>query len=227
MCKMNLRDFILERPLRIQKKDKHKILVKRGFIAAFVYSLFYGFYEYFIVYHYPRLLDVLGTSLNWSIMYLGLLLTVALATRFEGKFSIEQMLMGLLFMAMFEDVIYWMSQWIDTGIYPFPAGDWWDTMFASFRVLGGLGQPIPIWPYVPAYYLPGFGMAIGFYVCSYLGAKPSRIAFIIIAPLFTAVLLGTLHDEFFAIVVLIGVPLVCYLYVILLFYKNQWDFIQN
>jgi len=224
---MNLREFILERPLRIQKKDEHKILVKRGFIAAFIYSIFYGLYEYFIVYHYPRLLDMLGTSINWSIMYLGLLLTVALVTRLEGKFSLEQTLMGLLFMAMFEDVIYWMSQWIDTGAYPFPAGDWWDTMFASFRVLGGLGQPIPVWPYVPTYYLPGFGMAIGFYVCSYLGPKSSRIAFIIIAPLFIAVLLGTLHNELFAILVLISVPLVCYLYMILLFYKNQWDFREN
>lgn len=222
-----LTKVLIERPITVNDPEDHLIIVKRGFLTAFIFSILYGFYEYFVVYHYIRIYDILGPSGNWSIMYLSLVLCVAITTRYEGKLNVEQIIMGLFFMAMFEDVIYWMSQWIDLGIYPFPAGNWWDNMFPSFRVLGGLGQPIPFWPFVPTYYLPGFGLVFGFYICSFRGPKLSRIAFMIIGPLFIAILIGTLWNDIFAIFVLITIPAICYLFEVFLLSRIKWKFIEN
>ncbi|MFO8017204.1 MAG: hypothetical protein R6U96_01090 [Promethearchaeia archaeon] len=208
-----IEDFFLKRPLRIYEKEVHRNIMKRGFLTAFLYSFLYGIYEYFIVYHYPRLLDLLGPTLNWTIMYLGVVLCVAITTRYKGKFTIEQIVMGLFFMTMFEDVMYWMSQWIDTGVYPFPAGNWWDSTLASFRVLGGLGQPIPIWPYVPFYYLPGFSMVIIFYFISFHSPKYSRIAGWVIGPFFIAIIAGTLTTDLFAFYSLLLIPIGSYIYI--------------
>ncbi|MHA1147124.1 MAG: hypothetical protein ACTSR8_02655 [Promethearchaeota archaeon] len=227
MVEIKLKDFLIERPIRINEEETHKIILKRGFWTAFIFSIIYGFYEYFVVYNYIRLYDILGSSGNWSIMYISLIFTVAFATWYDRKFNIEQIIMGLFFMAMFEDVIFWISLAIDHGVYPFPAGNWWDSTFASFRVLGGLGKAIPFWPYVPTYYIPGFGLIISFYIFSYYGPKSSRIVFMLIGPLFIAILLGTLHDELFAIIMLISVPTICYIFSILILKQNQWKFIKN
>ena len=76
-------------------------------------------------------------------MYLGIIITVGLVT----KVNIEQIIFGLFYMIMFEDVVYWIGYGIDFGIFPYPAANWWDIYLASFRVLGGFGRAVPFWPY--------------------------------------------------------------------------------
>ena len=220
---LSLRKFLLERPIRLNDPRDHKVIWKRGFLAASIYSILYGLYEYFIVYNNIRLYDYFGgPTINWAIMYVGILITVALATFYNKNLNIEAMIFGLLFMAMFEDVIYWMGQWIDKGEFPFPAGDWWDSYFASFRVLGNLGQPIPFWPEFPKYYLPGFGMVIGYYSCCIMGPKASRIFAWIVGPLFLAVLGGALvTEDFHALLILIILPTISYIYVLFILYLNK------
>jgi hypothetical protein len=216
---MKMRAFFLKRPITVQENSLiYKKTLYRAFLATLIFSIVYGIYEYFIVYHTIRLVDILGPVLNWIIMYTSLLLTVALASRF----SIEQTVLGLFFMAMFEDVVYWMCQWIDTGVYPYPAGNWWDSAFASFRVLGGLGHPISFWPYVPFYYLPGFAMVFIFYIASYKGPITSRIAAWGIGPFFLAIVAGTMVDDTTARIILIVLPLISYLYILILFsFRNR------
>jgi len=217
--------------------SKYKRMVKRGFLSAFIFSILFGIYEYFIVYNdYVGIYSLINESLpppegmnfnwanvvNWSSMYGGLLLTVALATRYDKKFHIEPVIMGLLFMAMFEDWVYWMCQWIDRAAYPYPAGNWWDSMFASFRVLGGLGQPMGIWPYVPLYYIYGFAMSVAYYLSCTKGPKASRTVAWGIGPLFIAIILGTFDSsEALALTFLIALPTISYIYVFLLLRLNK------
>jgi hypothetical protein len=225
MVNADLKSFFLRRAVTLDEyPESHRNTFKKGFIAATIYSILYGFYEYFVVYNYPRILDFYnimfpgnGHIFNWIIMYAGIVITVAIAT----KFSIEQSIMGLMYMAMLEDVFFWISQWIDTGIFPFPAGNWWDSTLATFRVLGGLGQAIPFWPFTPLYYIPGFIMVLVFYVSSYKGAKSSRIAAWAIGPLFLAIIIGALADDAFAIFSLITVPTISYTYLIILLFLNK------
>ena len=222
-----VKDLLFERPIKLNDAEDHKIILKRGFLSTFIYSIGYGIYEYFVVYNYITLHKYLGSVGNWIIMYVSLCLTVAFATRYNKKFNFEQVIMGLMFMAMFEDVIFWICLWIDKGHYPYPAGNWWDSYFAIFRILGGLGRPIPIWPYVPIYYIPGFAMVIAFYLSSYYGPKYSRIAAWILGPLFITIIAGTLSDELFALIALFIIPSVSYAYILILLYKNQWNFRFN
>ncbi|NVM55093.1 MAG: hypothetical protein HWN66_15415 [Candidatus Helarchaeota archaeon] len=205
-----LKDLFLKYGITIEKDPKnHRKTLRRGLLAALIYSIVYGIYEYFVVYHSVRLVDILGAEINWVIMYVGLITVVAIASRF----SIEQIVMGLLFMAMFEDFVFWMCQWAHTGTYPYPAGNWWDSYFASFRVLGGLGKAIPFWPYVPFYYLPGFAIVTIFYLASYKGAATSRIAAWVIGPFFLAIIAGTLVvNDNVARIILIAVPFSSYAY---------------
>ncbi len=225
MIKEKIRNFFVEKPIRLNSEEDHRKIVKRGLLAALIYSIIYGFYEYFVVYNYVRLLDFFGSpTINWSIMYGALLLTVAIATRYGGKLNFEQVIMGLLFMAMFEDVIFWLSLWMDKGTYPFPAGNWWDSYIATFRVLGGAGWPLPIWPYFPFYYIPGFGMILIYYISSFKSARAGRIAAWSIGPLFLAIVIGALGDDLFAIMSLIIVQAVGYSFIIIALYKNDWKF---
>lgn len=225
---LNIKNFFLERPIRLNDVDQHKIIWKRGFFAAFIYSIIYGFYEYFVVYTNIRLYDIMGSTINWSIMYIALIITVSLATCYKKKLNIEHVIFGLLFMAVFEDVIYWIGQWIDTGMCPFPAANpvtldnWWDNTFASYRVLGNLGQPLPFWPYFPKYYIPGYAMILGYYTCCKLGPKASRIYAWIVGPLFLAVLGGALvSEDFHALLILIILPTISYIYVLLILYLDK------
>ena len=219
---LNIRNFFLKRPVRLNDESDHKIIWKRGFMAAFIYSIGYGFYEYFIVYNYIKLHDILGSNINWGIMYLGLIFAVALATLFNRNLNIEHVIFGLLFMAMFEDVIFWMAQWIDKGVFPWPAGDWWDNTFASFRILGYLGQPVSFWPFFPKYYIPGFIMVIGYYSSCIIGPKISRIYAWVVGPLFLSILVGAfLSEEFHALIILIILPTISYIYVLLILYFDK------
>ncbi|MHA1652316.1 MAG: hypothetical protein ACTSYB_19195 [Candidatus Helarchaeota archaeon] len=206
-----IKDLFLTRGISLQEDQAtHRRTLRNGFLAAFSYSVGYGIYEYFLVYHNLRIIDYIGSEINWLIMYIGLLLTVALATRF----CIEQMIMGLLLMAVFEDLIFWLCQWIDTGLYPFPAGNWWDLTIASFQALGGLGWAIPFWPYIPFYYIPGFAMITCFYIASYINALYSRIVAWTFGPIFVAIIAGALGTVDFARIMLIIIPLVSYTYLL-------------
>lgn len=185
----HVRDFFIKRPVMIKDDVKaHRNIILRGLIAAAIYSIAYGVYEYFVVYNGIDLMasGILVEEINWSIMYGGIMLTMALAT----LFNIEQMIMGLFFMTVFEDLTFWMCQWVHLGNYPFPADNWWDSYFASFRVLGGLGQPLPFFPFVPLYYIPGFVMVIGYYCLAFYRPLTSRISFTVIGPLFLAIIGG-------------------------------------
>jgi len=134
--------------------------------------------------------------------------------------SIEQTVMGLFLMTVFEDFIFFMSSWVDTGIYPYPActigvpdSCWWNTSIATFKVLGNLGNPIPFWPYIPFYYIPGLAIVAIFYISSYIGAKPSRLLAWIIGPFFLAIIAGALDTVATAQIVLRDLPLIAYTYV--------------
>ncbi len=225
MLKKKIKELFLKRPITINKDDRaHKKIVLRGFVAASIYSVIYGIYEYFIVLNYIRLVDVLGSVVvNWAIMYICVILVVALATR--G--SVEQTIMGWFYMAVFEDVIFWFCKWVDKGEYPFPAGNWWDSTIASYRVLGGLGWAIPFWPYVPFYYIPGYAVIILYYITSYKSAKAGRIAALIWEPFFLAIIAGALGTDLLAIICLTTIPTISYIYIIVLLAKNEWKLINE
>ena len=185
------------------EEAEHRLMVKRAFIAASAYSLVYGTYEHRIVYHGPRLIDILGEMVNWPMMYIGLLITVGLATRWQR----EAMIFGLFWMAMFEDLVFFANEAALIGAYPYPAGNWWDQSFASFRVLGGLGTALPFFPYVPRYYVLGFPLAGLWFLFSYRSKAIGSKYAIVVAPLFIAIVLGTLSGENFAVFALLCAPI--------------------
>ncbi len=209
-----LYDFFVLRPFDIDKNIvSHRQTLKKGFISATIYSILYGIYEYFVVYTRFSLIDTVFTpQINWLIMYLGIIITVGLVT----KVNIEQIIFGLFYMIMFEDVVYWIGYGIDFGIFPYPAANWWDIYLASFRVLGGFGRAVPFWPYVPLYYFPGFGIVILYYILSYRSALLSRIMAWIIAPFFISIIAGALGNDLTATILIILIPLILYLYIIIL-----------
>ena len=223
-----IKEFFLQRPITINyNNDMNKNEFQRGFIAATICSIGYGFYEYFIVYGF--LVPLWGAPfgiINWFIMFFGMLFVVALAT----WFSIEKSLMAWLHLTVVEDLFYWIAQWIDTGIYPFPPSNWWDDTLTTFRLLGGLGQAIPFWPNVPLYYLPGFTLLIIYYITSYKSAKYGRIIAWIVGPLILAILGGALPGIFgltsnlLAIIILFSLPILSYSFVLSLIYRNNWKF---
>ncbi len=204
---------LIERPVSVEKDLAiHRRVAFRGFLAATLYSIAYGIYEYFVVYHYVHLMgSVLTEWVNWSLMFGGLLVIVALATR--GR--VEAMVMGLLALGLLEDVVYWVCQWLDTGIYPFPVPAWWDTIFLSFRVLG-LGQPTSFWPYVPVLYYVGFPLLLVYYMAAWKGATSARVLGWLVGPWYLALLAGTFApDELAAGVILIALPAGLYVYALI------------
>ena len=199
---------IVEAPFKLElNKKRHLKTVTIGFVISFVYSIVWGIYEYYIM-KSGFVPNTIPQVWHWAMMHLLLVVILAFAT----KFSIEQIIMGQFFMAVFEDLIYFITYGLDFNFYPYPAGNWWDATFASFRVLGGLGQAIEFPPYTPIYYIPGFLMIIVFYVLSFIGAKTSRIGAWLIIPLYSAVLIGTMVGDLAALILLIALPSVLYLY---------------
>lgn len=198
----------------ILEQIEHKRMVKRAFIAASVYSLIYGTYEHRIVYHGPRLIDIVGEMVNWPMMYIGLLITVGLATRWHR----EAMLFGLFWMAMFEDLVFFLNEAMLIGAYPYPAGNWWDQWFASFRVLGGLGTALPFFPFVPRYYVLGFPLAGLWFLLSHRNEKVGSRYAMVVGPIFIAIILGTLSGEGFAVFALICAPIAS---VVMLAHKSR------
>ncbi len=211
-----IKNFFLKRAITVEEdKSIHRRTLRNAFLAATIYSVAYGIWEYFVVYDTIRLVDILGPEINWAIMYSGLIITVALASRL----SIEKTVLGLFHMAMLEDVVYWMCHWAKTQEFPYPAGNWWDSYFASYRVLGGWGQSVPFWPWVPIYYFPGFAMVITYYLLAYKGAIYGRISAWMIGPLFLAIIGGTMVDDLAATYILIFLPigLLFYAFIITLY----------
>ncbi len=200
--------LLIESPFNIESdKKKHRKTVTIGFLVAFIYSIVWGIYEYYI-FKIDVVPDFMSVQVHWAIMHSLLVVILAVATRF----SFEQIIIGQFFMAVFEDMIFFITLGLDLGYYPYPAGNWWDSTFASFRVLGGLGQPISFWPYTPIYYIPGFLLIIIFYICSFRGAKYSRIAAWLIIPFYLGILIGTMVNDITALILLIAIPVVSYLY---------------
>ncbi|MHA1756956.1 MAG: hypothetical protein ACTSVV_09315 [Promethearchaeota archaeon] len=220
-----LKELIFERGITItEDNETHKKITKKSFIITTIYSILYGWYEHFIVYNNFRLLDITGEIGNWAMMYLGVLILVAIVS----KFRIEQMVMGLFYMTLLEDVFSHSGNIITYGTFPFPAGDWYDEYIASFRVLGGLGQPIPIWPYVPIFYVFGFPIVFFYYLCAYFkDSKFSRIFAWFVGPFYLSILFGALGGDFQAIIILITLPIISYLYALFIFANNNWKFILD
>lgn len=177
-----------------------------------VYAIAYGIYEYFVVYKHLMWV-VMVEEVNWLVMILGLAIVVTIATR--G--SIEHLVMGLMHTFLLEDLVYWLCQWVDTAVYPFPAPNWFDAWFASFRVLGGIGSPLPWFPHVPLFYLPGFAIVLGYYLAGFVaGPRGSRIVAWIAGPLFVAIIGGTMVPDSTAALLLVVLPAISYGYVLAL-----------
>ena len=68
---MSLKEILFERAISIESDSQEfERTFKRGFFAALIYSIIYGFYEYFVVYNYIRLLDYYGRpEVNWAIYF--------------------------------------------------------------------------------------------------------------------------------------------------------------
>ncbi|WP_457559104.1 hypothetical protein [Candidatus Harpocratesius sp.] len=188
------------------KKFRSNLL--SSLFISFIYSIIYGIFEYFIVYTYGNLIDrIIPPQVNWAFMYLGIIFLLLWKTNKKWDFT----LMGLFFMIIFEDIIYWTCYWIDTGIFPFPAVDWWDIYLASFRILGNLGQPISFPPYFPLYYIPGYFMIFLYYLLSLRGSYISRILSWILIPIFSAVIIGAFYNnDLYAIISVYGIILSSY-----------------
>ncbi|MHA1277488.1 MAG: hypothetical protein ACTSQI_19125 [Candidatus Helarchaeota archaeon] len=267
-----IKELFLKRGITVQENlEEHKRDLRKSFLAAFIFSIIYGAYEYFIVYNYPNLLGLYGGNpiINWGLMYSALILTVAIAPRFSwyktltiilvysctyilaGIYfqillipillacvittflfivSIEQTVMGLLLMTVLEDLVFFMSSWIDTGIYPYPActigvpeSCWWNTSLATFRILGNLGNPIPFWPYIPFYYIPGFIMIVAYYLLAYKRAIYGRAYSWIFGSFFLAIIGGALiNSDYIAMMILIFFPLALLGYVFLITIREYY-----
>jgi hypothetical protein len=267
-----LRNFFLKRGITVQEdKEVHRRTLWKTFLAAFIFSLLYGMYEYLIVYHYPRVLDLYGGNpiINWGMMYSSLILTAAIAPRFRwyktlamvlsycaayilaGIFfqvflihiliiavvisliyvvSFENTIMGLFLMTVFEDFIYFMSQWVDSGIYPYPActigvpeSCWWNNSLTTFRVLGNLGNPLPFWPYIPIYYIPGLILIIAYFLIAYKSAVYGRTYSWVIGTFFLAIIAGALvGSDYIATMILIFLPLGLLAYALILVFREYY-----
>jgi len=223
MLKKKLQNLFVVRPVRVESDlKKHRKELVFVFLAALGYSILYGIFEYTVMYTKPGYVrnEVISPYVNWAIMYTTLLLLMVGVTR--GK--IEQMILGIFFFLVVEDLIYHICYGVDIQAFPFPVYNWWDDYLASFRVLGHLGQAVPFWPYVPLYYLPGFGMLLVQFVVGMISAKGFRIINWIIEPFILAIIVGMLwNNDLFAIIVLTIIPISAYSYggVLMILYKKE------
>nr|MDO8085199.1 hypothetical protein [Candidatus Sigynarchaeum springense] len=196
-----LKFHLLTRLVSVADKEVHGKKLASCLASTTIYAVAYGIYEYFIVYK-GLMGRVLDEETNWAIMIGGLVVVVLVST----WSNVEMCVMSLLYLFLMEDLTYWTCQGIELGTYPFPAGDWFDSYFASFRVLGGIGQAIPFWPYVPFFYIPGYAAIIAYYVASWRSAKAGRVVAWIVGPFFIAIIAGTLVTEEIATGLLITIP---------------------
>ncbi|MCF2144612.1 MAG: hypothetical protein K9W42_13010 [Candidatus Heimdallarchaeota archaeon] len=222
MPKTRVGTFFTIRPLLVEPNQrKHRKELSFLLLAATGYSIVYGIFEYTVMYTNPGYVrnGVISPYVNWAIMYTILVLLMALVTR--GK--IEQILLGMFFFLIGEDLIYHICYGIDIKAFPFPVYDWWDDYLASFRVLGCLGQPVAFWPYAPRYYLPGFGILLIQFIVGFVSAKGFRILNWIIEPFIVAIIASMIwNKDLYASIILIAIPITAYAYSItlLILYKK-------
>jgi hypothetical protein len=200
-----VRDFLkfnfLTRLVAVPDQEVHNKKLALCLASTTIYAVAYGIYEYFVVYK-GLMWEVFDERVNWAIMIAGLVVVVLVST----WSNVELCIVSMLYLFLVEDLAYWLCQWVELGIYPFPAPDWFDGFFASFRVLGGIGRAIEFWPYVPLFYIPGYGAMIVYYLVSWKSAKAGRFVAWIIGPFFIAIVAGTLVTEEVAAWLLITIP---------------------
>mmetsp|Transcript_20216 Transcript_20216/g.24507 ORF Transcript_20216/g.24507 Transcript_20216/m.24507 type:complete len:121 (+) Transcript_20216:50-412(+) len=109
-----LKNFVLKRPVETDNPEVQRKYWFRAWVATIIYSVAYGQYEYWVVYNGPRFIDALHETANWSIMYILTCVIAAIASR--GR--IQEVFFAVIFMAMLEDVSFWIGLWIDTEEYP-------------------------------------------------------------------------------------------------------------
>ncbi len=177
---------------------KYKKDVRRGLLFAFIFATLFGIYENlwaFSIFDTPQLVWV-----HWILWWITTITIAYFATNRRW----DQIVIFLLFVVNFEDVIFWMMVWIRNGSYPYPAGNWWDSTFASFRVLGNWGTATSFWPYVPRYYYVVSGLLIPYYFMVLLGGtKYGQVLAWIYLPAIIPVLIGLVTGEILFTVILI------------------------
>ncbi|NHJ39310.1 MAG: hypothetical protein FK731_04700, partial [Asgard group archaeon] len=107
------------RPLRVIKDvKKHRRGVLYAFLASFCYSVFYGIFEYTVMYTNPGYVSkgIITPYVNWAIMYTSIIVLMMGVTRVK----IEWIILGVFFFLMFEDLVYHICYGIDIQAYPFP-----------------------------------------------------------------------------------------------------------
>ncbi len=216
LLKTRMQEQFVRKPLQVRKDvKKHRKEMLILFLAAFIYSIVYGIFEYTVMYTNPGYVrnGIISPYVNWTIMYVSLVILMTIVTR--GK--IELIILGVFFFLVFEDLVYHICYGIDIQAYPFPVYDWWDEYLASFRVLGRLGQAVPFWPYAPLYYLPGFLILLLQFSIGIINVKGFRIVNWIIEPFIVAIIVGLLwNNDVFALISLIVIPIIAYSYIITL-----------
>ncbi len=127
------------------------------FLIISIYSFLYGLYENNLVYRNLHLLEHLTTYGNWSIMF-----SLFFFILFYFRSDFIHVFYYILYFALFEDIIFWISDGINNNVYPFPVGNWYDDQF-TFFYLFGLGKATSFFPYVPRFYYL-FAVVCGVYL---------------------------------------------------------------
>ena len=176
------------------KKD-----TKRGLLVAIIYATFFGLYESLLAFDLFDGFFEENLYIHWGLWWITTVIISYIATNRRW----DQIIMSLLVVINFEDLVFWIviafKRLAAEGYWanPFPAGNWWDEWFASFRVLGGWGTATSFWPFVPRYYYIVLGIGIFYYLMSILGGpKYGQIADWIILPGLLPVLIGLITSEF-------------------------------
>jgi hypothetical protein len=200
---------------------KYKKDLRRGLLIALLYATMFGFYEMFAAFSIFDGFFVEHLYLHWVLWWI----TTAVIAYFATNRRWDQIILSLLVVINFEDVIFWTLQGIRNREWPFPAGNWWDAYFASFRVLGNWGTATSFWPFVPRYYYVVLGILLPYYlIASFGGPKYGQILSWIYLPAIIPVLIGTITSEFGFIIILIQFMLFGYgwgIYLVVLSQKRK------
>ncbi len=178
----------------------YKKETKRGLIVAVIYAILFGIYEGLWAFSIFDGFFVEHLYLHWILWWISTVIIAYIATNRRW----DQIVLSLLVVINFEDVIFWVIQGIRGNRWPFPAGNWWDEYFASFRVLGGWGTATSFWPFVPRYYYIVFGILLPYYLMAIIGGpKFGQILSWIYLPVVLPVLIGLITSDFGFIVIFI------------------------
>jgi hypothetical protein len=197
---------------------KYKKDVRRGLLIALLFASLFGIYENIWAFSIFDGFFLDHVYVHWILWWI----TTVTIAYFATNRRWDQILLSLLLVVNFEDVIFWMTSWIRTGNYPYPAGNWWDPIFASFRVLGNWGTATSFWPYFPRYYYVVGGMLIPYYIIVLLGgSKYGQIFAWLYLPAVIPVLVGLVSSELVFMIILIISMSGCYIWGFYLIYLYQ------